>query len=363
MEEVLDVVDEIKDLTEGRLMPYAFADKDELLFDESNINYIVLAVDYAGVNTGKHTYDIKLLGKSMVDWVKSACKTTPKVKPVVGEFNVVQEVKELLDEKEWTIVLFSDTPLITSDTIERSFNFASSNGLNVCMLKRGYIFKTEYVKRIEDIYGVENCTINSEDFTQATTFVEISKATTVLKNRINDFHLKNGVYIIDKNSVMIDAEVSIGTGTVIYSGNYIYGTSEIGENVQLFSGNRILNSIIANSAKIESSTISGSVIGEKCKIKNSNIGTDVLIKANTKIQDGAVVKESIIGEECKIMNATIKGAVVNKNSKIFDGARIIGKDGNIVIENNVSIGENSIINDDCVIKEGKKLPAGTLILK
>ena len=97
--------------------------------------------------------------------------------------------------------------------------------------------------------------------------------------------------------------------------------------------------------------------------KNSNIGTDALVKANTKIQDGAIVKESIINEECKIMNATIKGSVVNKNSKIFDGVRLIGKDGNIIIENNVSIGENSIINTDCIVQEGKKLPAGTLILK
>lgn len=363
MEEILELVDEFDGLTRRGLDTFALEEAEENEFNGDNINYIVLAVDYDGVNTGKSTYDIKILGKPMIEWVKSACGYAPKVKRIQQECSVVQEIKELLDDRAWTIVLFSDTPLITRDTLEKSFDFASTNGLNVCMLKRGYIFKTEYVKRIEDIYGVENCEINTEDFMETKTFAEISKATSVLKNRILDFHLKHGVYIVDRNSVIIDAEVSIGAGTVIYPGNYIYGTSEIGENVQIFSGNRILNSIIANSALIDGSTISASVIGEKCKIKNSSVGTDTLVKANTKIQDGAIVKESIINEECKIMNATIKGAVVNKNSKIFDGARVVGKGGNIIIENNVSIGENSVINTECVIKEGKKLPAGTLIIK
>ncbi|MBP3630503.1 MAG: hypothetical protein J6J23_03330 [Clostridia bacterium] len=336
---------------------------DKNILGDHNINYIVLAVNYDKFNIGKPTYEIKLMGRPMLDWVKSACAESPKVKKVEDDVDIIQEVKELLDDSEWTIVLFSDTPLLTNDTIEKSFAFAEGNGLNVCKLKRGYIFKTEYVKRIEGIYGIENCNINTDEFMIVNDFIQLSKATTILKNRIIDFHLRNGVVVLDRNSTYIDAEVSIGNGTFIYPGNYIYGSSELGDNVQLYSNNRILSSIIANNAKIENSTISSSVIGERCKIKNSNIGNDTLIKANTKVLDGSNIKESIIDEECKVMNATVKGALIEKNSKIYDGARVIGKDGNITIKNNVTIGENCIINVPCVVQEGKKLLSGVIVNK
>ena len=362
MEEILTIEEEMKDIkldivprTEFLLESDSFASR--------RVNYIVLAVDYESVNTGKATYDIKLMGKSMLDWVKSACVNSPKVKKVKGQINVVQEIKEFLDDNEWTVVLYSDTPLLTNDTVEKSLSFAESNRLNVCKLKRGYIFKTEYVKRIEDVYGVENCEINMDDFMIADDFMQISKVNAILKNRIIDFHLRNGVLIMDRNSTVIDSEVSMGRGTIVYPANYVYGTTEIGENVQLFSNNRILSSIIANNAQVENSTISSSVVGEKCKIKNSNIGNDTLIKSSSKVLDGSNIKESIIDEECKVMNATIKGTFIDKNSKVYDGARIIGKHGNITIQNNVTIGENCIINVPCVIQEGKKLLSGTIINK
>lgn len=363
MEELLSYVEEDEKVRDEILVPSTFAVREKSNLGNHDINYIILAVNYEGINTGKSTHDIKLLGKTMLDWVKSACPEQPNVKKVDSDFDVLRDIKDLLTDSEWTIVLFSDTPLLTNDTLEKSFSFAEESGLNVCKLKRGYIFKTDYIRRIEDIYGVENCLINLEDFLVADNFVTINKASTILKNRILDYHMRNGVFIMDRSSTYIDCEVSIGRGTFIHPGNYLYGSTEIGEDVQLFSGNRILNSIIAGDAKIESSTISLSVIGEKCKIKNSNIGNDTLIKSSTKVLDGSVVKESIIDEECKIMNATVKGVAIAKNCKIYDGARIIGKNGNIAIENNVTIGENCVINVPCVVQEGKRLSSGTIINK
>ena len=66
-------------------------------------------------------------------------------------------------------------------------------------------------------------------------------------------------------------------------------------------------------------------------------------------------------EECKIMGATIKGSFINKNCKVYEGARIIGKNGNIVLNNNVSIGENCIITIPCEIEEAQKIVAGTVL--
>ncbi len=328
-----------------------------------NIKYIVLAVNNAGFNMGRPSYETKLFGKTLVEWVKSACDANPLVLTVEDDHDPIKTIKPFLDSSEWTVVLYSDTPLITNATISKSFNYCVSKHLNVCKLPRGYIFKTEYVKRIEEVYALESVTVSKTDFVQATDLMSLSNIAEMLKNRIYDFHLKNGVYIMDKNSTYIESDVSISSGTIIYPNNSICGSTEIGENVILYAGNRILGSIVATDATLENSSIVNSVIGEKCKIKNSSIGNDCLIKANCKILDYSTIKESVVDEECKIMGATIKGSFINKNCKIYDGVRIIGKNGNIILQNNVSIGENSVIACSCEIEEAKKIKPNTILVE
>ncbi len=328
-----------------------------------NIKYIVLAVNNAGFNMGRPSYETKLFGKTLVEWVKSACDANPLVLTVEDDHDPIKTIKPFLDSSEWTVVLYSDTPLITNATISKSFNYCVSKHLNVCKLPRGYIFKTEYVKRIEEVYALESVTVSKTDFVQATDLMSLSNIAEMLKNRIYDFHLKNGVYIMDKNSTYIESDVSISSGTIIYPNNSICGSTEIGENVILYAGNRILGSIVATDATLENSSIVNSVIGEKCKIKNSSIGNDCLIKANCKILDYSTIKESVVDEECKIMGATIKGSFINKNCKIYDGVRIIGKNGNIILQNNVSIGENSVIARSCEIEEAKKIKPNTILVE
>ncbi len=360
MQEVLEK-DEV--LVDEKIGTSALVQTKKLSLQNKNIKYIVLAVNNPQFKLNKQSFEIKVFGKTMVEWVQSACEVLPVVIKVDYEHNPVQEIKPYLDESEWTVVLYSDTPLLTQDTVAKCFDFAESKQLNVCRLKRGFIFKTDYVKRIEEVYGLESCNINASDFAEAYDFASLNAIQEQLKNRILDFHFKNGVQIVDKASVYIESEVSIGAGSVIYPNNTICGNSEIGENVQLFAGNRILNSIVEDDCVIEGCTISNSVIGEHSKVKGSTIGNEVLVRANCKINDGAVIKESVVEEECKIFGATIKGAYISKNCKVYDGAKIAGKGGNIVLKNNAIVGENSVISVACEIGEAQKITAGTVINK
>lgn len=360
MEEVIEREQTNFKLDTNFNVPFPVLEKVELA--NYSIKYIVLAVNGSGFNMSRPSFDTKLYGKTMVEWVKSACEIQPLVLTVEEEHDPIKTIKPFLDGSEWTIVLYSDTPLLTNSTISKSFNYCVSHHLNVCKLPRGFIFKTEYVKRIEEIYALESVTVNPSEFVQATDFLSLSQIAEIIKNRIYEFHLKNGVYIMDKDSVYIESDVSIASGTVIYPNNSLCGTTEIGENVTLFAGNRILSSIVSNEASLENSSIVNSVIGEKSKIKNSSVGNDCLVKANCKILDYSTIKESVIDEECKIMGATVKGSFIDKNCKIYDGVRLLGKNGNIVLHNNVSIGENSVIAVQCEIEEAKKVPAGTILL-
>ena len=86
--------------------------------------------------------------------------------------------------------------------------------------------------------------------------------TNILKNRILDFHLHNGVFIEDKNSTFIDASVIIESGVKIEPNNVLKGETYIGKNVVLEPNNTILSSIISSGCDIKSSYIKNSKITE-----------------------------------------------------------------------------------------------------
>ena len=58
--------------------------------------------------------------------------------------------------------------------------------------------------------------------------VELAKAEEIMRKRINESHMENGVTIIDPNSTYIEADVEIGNDTIVYPGTMLKGNTKIG---------------------------------------------------------------------------------------------------------------------------------------
>ena len=91
---------------------------------------------------------------------------------------------------------------------------------------------------------------------------KLNYATTVLKERILNFHIDNGVVIEDKNSTSIDADVIIENGTIIKQNNALYGMTYIGKNCILEPNNIIKDSVISDNCVLKCSYIEESRISE-----------------------------------------------------------------------------------------------------
>ena len=63
--------------------------------------------------------------------------------------------------------------------------------------------------------------------------VMLSQAEKALQQRVNDYHMRNGVTLIDPTQTYIAPDVEIGMDTVIEPGVRITGTTTIGENVHV----------------------------------------------------------------------------------------------------------------------------------
>src|SRR6056297_149352 len=68
----------------------------------------------------------------------------------------------------------------------------------------------------------------------------LSEAEKVLRTRINNKHMENGVTIIDPETTYIDEEVKIGSDTIIYPFSYIEGNTKIGKNNIIRPNNNII---------------------------------------------------------------------------------------------------------------------------
>lgn len=165
----------------------------------------------------------------------------------------------------------------------------------------------------------------------------ISIVSEILRKRIIDEHIKNGVIIPFKNNVIIYPDVVIKKDTYIdefvsiKGNNYIYEDVKIGPFSHIREGN-----IINRNVKI----------GSFVEIKESEIGK------NTKIAHHSYIGNTIIGENT-IIGAGVKVANFDgykKNTTIIGDNILIGCNSTLVsplnIGNNCYIGAHSLIKVD-----------------
>ena len=71
--------------------------------------------------------------------------------------------------------------------------------------------------------------------------VALSEAESIMKNRINESHMRNGVTIIDPANTYIESDVVIGQDTVILPGTILKGRTIIGADCEIGPNTEIDN--------------------------------------------------------------------------------------------------------------------------
>lgn len=213
-------------------------------------------------------YEIEIFGKKMWEWVAlCADECIIKTLPCTEESDILSLIKPMLTDAKYTAVFYSDTPLLTRETFLEILDYIEYRQQNVLKLSRGYVFNTDYIKNASSIVNNQVVYFNEEDFLTCYDYKQLALASEILKSRILDFHLKNGVQIQDLSTTFIDSDVVIESGVIIEANNIIKGQSFIGKNCRLKPFNYIENSIISDGVSLSFSSIIESKISE-----NLNIG-------------------------------------------------------------------------------------------
>ena len=197
--------------------------------------------------------------------------------------------------------------------------------------------------------------------------VALAQAESIMKRRINEKHMRNGVTIIDPNNTYIGPEVEIEQDVVIYPGSILSGETFIKTEAIIGPNTEIEDSIIGEGTYVRQSVVTKSKIGKRVNIgpyahirPESNIGNQV------KIGNFVEVKKSEFGDDSKASHLSYIGdAVVGKNVNIGCGTITVNYDGKnkhiTTIEDDAFIGCNSNLVAPVTIEKGSYVAAGSTI--
>lgn len=323
---------------------------DMPLFDEENIVKLI--------NTHKNENNSSTVVTSFLDDALSY----GRIIRTNGDISCVREAKDcnqeelLINEINTSIYCFKVKDLL--DSVKKVKNSNSQNEF--------------YLTDVIEILSNEDKKIGSisvphEEVIGVDSRIQLYKANECLRKKINEYHMKNGVTILDPKSTYIDMDVKIGKDVMIHPNVYICGNSVLHDDCEILPNTRIVNSVISSGVRVENSSLYDSEVGE-----NSSIGPyaylrpNSVIGKNVKIGDFVEIKNSTIGDNTKVSHLSYVGdSLVGKNCNLGCGIVTVNYNGNeknkTIIGDNCFVGCNVNLIAPVVVNDNSYVAAGTTV--
>lgn len=172
----------------------------------------------------------------------------------------------------------------------------------------------------------------TEDYTETLGVndrVQLAQAENIMRRRINEHHMRNGITMEDPGSTYISADVQIGADTVIHPGTYILGKTVIGSDCEIGPQTEIKDATIGSSTLVKQSVVHDSLVGQDVKIGPfSHIRPSSEIGDMAKIGNFVEIKKSRIGKGSKASHLGYIGdAEIGENVNFSCGAITVNYDG------------------------------------
>ncbi|MCT2534316.1 bifunctional UDP-N-acetylglucosamine diphosphorylase/glucosamine-1-phosphate N-acetyltransferase GlmU [Aquibacillus koreensis] len=199
--------------------------------------------------------------------------------------------------------------------------------------------------------------------------VALAQAEKLMKKRINEKHMRNGVSIIDPDHTYIGPDVSIDQDVVIHPGCVITGETKIGTDSIIGPHTEISNCEVGTNTMIRQSVAKDSKIGDRVQIgPYAHIRPEANIGDEVKIGNFVEIKKAKLDQNSKVSHLSYIGdAEVGKSVNIGCGTITVNYDGEkkylTKIEDDAFIGCNSNLIAPVTVGKGAYVAAGSTINK
>jgi bifunctional UDP-N-acetylglucosamine pyrophosphorylase / glucosamine-1-phosphate N-acetyltransferase len=197
--------------------------------------------------------------------------------------------------------------------------------------------------------------------------VQLAAAERILRTRVLEQLMYAGVTILDPASTYIDAQVEIGSDTVILPGTMITGKTRIGSACRIGPGTTIDESLLGDECIVRNSVLEGSTLEDGVNIGPfSHCRPGAYLARNVRMGNFGEVKNSYIGAETDMHHFSYVGdATLGEHVNIGAGTITCNYDG--VQKNRTIIGEGAFIGSDTMliapvtVGEYSKTGAGSVV--
>ena len=201
------------------------------------------------------------------------------------------------------------------------------------------------------------------------TRIELARAEGLLRHRIREKWMLNGVSMPHPDSVYIDSNAQIGIDTIIQPNTHIRGATSIGEGCEIGPNSIVSNSSIGQGCKITSSVIEHATLEDSVIVGPfSHVRPGAHLESDVHIGNYGEVKNSRIGRGTKSGHFSYIGdADVGANVNIGAGAITCNYDGDkknrTIIEDGVFIGSDSMLVAPLHIGANARTGVGSIVTK
>jgi bifunctional UDP-N-acetylglucosamine pyrophosphorylase/glucosamine-1-phosphate N-acetyltransferase len=195
----------------------------------------------------------------------------------------------------------------------------------------------------------------------------LAQAEAVMRQRINDKWMLEGVTMLDPALIFIEATVEIGQDTIIYPNTYLQGATAVGCRCRLGPNTIVRNSTIGNECTIEASVVEGAVLEDGVDVGPfSHLRQGAHLAKGVHVGNFGEVKNSYLGPGSKMGHFSYLGdATVGREVNIGAGTITCNYDGErkhpTVIEDRAFIGSDTMLVAPVRVGAGATIGAGSVV--
>ena len=158
---------------------------------------------------------------------------------------------------------------------------------------------------------------------------QLAVAEEILRRRILDAHMREGVTVRDPASTHIEASVEIGRDTVILPGTILRGGTRIGTDCVIGPNTDLQDTLVGDGALVEHSVGRGAEVGDGASVgPYSFLRPGTVLEGEAKVGAYCEVKNSRVGEGSKVPHLSYIGdAVIGAGANLGAGTITANYDG------------------------------------
>lgn len=191
--------------------------------------------------------------------------------------------------------------------------------------------------------------------------VQLAQVEAILRRRLCEHWMRQGVTIVDPNSTYISPTVDIGRDTTLLPGTFLGGTTRIGEDCVIGPNSRLVNTTISDGVSVEYSVILDSTIDSEAHVgpfayirPGSHVGRRV------KIGDFVELKNTTVGDDSKVSHLAYLGdADVGRDVNIGCGVITVNYDGKQ--KHRTTVGDGSFVGSNANLIAPLQIGSGAYI--